>query len=153
MTVGIINELEGILSEPLASVTDRERHTLDRLLEDCRRQVVLFGAGSLGKQTLACLRSVGVEPVAISDNSPAMWGKSFDGLHVLTPEVVATRYGGNALFIVTIWNPFHWYSDTQAQLAALGCRRIAPPAPVYWRFADMLLPFTLRTCRTSWWTG
>lgn len=141
MTPAIIRELERILSEPVSSVVDRERNTLGRLLEDCGHKVVLFGAGRLGRQTLLCLRSVGIVPIAISDNNPALWGTQFEGIQVLAPEVAATRFGRDALFIVTIWNSFHWYSDTRAQLETLGCERITAPFPVYWRFADTLLPF------------
>ena len=60
-------------------------------------------------------------------------------------------FGGGALFIVTIWNPYHWYSETRQQLVEiLGCRRIAPPSAVYWRFAETL-PSLLRprTCHTE----
>jgi FkbM family methyltransferase len=136
-----IEELERVLHEPLPAVMERERHALDRLLEDSDRNVVLFGAGGLGKQTLACLRSIGIEPRTVSDNDPARWGTQLDGANVVAPEAAARAFGADALFIVTIWNPYHWYSETRRQLAGLGCRRIAPPSPVYWRFADTFLPF------------
>jgi FkbM family methyltransferase len=141
MSHDIAPTLGRILSEPLSSVMERERRALDHLLEDTGRKVVLFGAGGLGKQTLACLRSVGVEPVAICDSNPASWGTQLDGADVTTPRAAAALFGAEALFIVTIWNPHHWYTETHQQLEHLGCRRIAPPSPVYWRFADKLLPF------------
>jgi FkbM family methyltransferase len=141
MSHAIVKELERILNEPVSSVIERERHALDRLLEDSGRKVVLFGAGGLGKQTLACLRSVGVEPLAISDNNPGRWGTRLDGAAVVPPGTAAEAFGAEALFIVTIWNPYHWYSETHRQLAYLGCRRIASPSPVYWRFAETFLPF------------
>jgi FkbM family methyltransferase len=134
-------ELDRILDEPLPAVMDRERHALERLLEDSGGNVVLFGAGGLGTQTLACLRSIGIEPRAVSDNDPAHWGTQLDGATVVPPETAASAFGADALFLVTIWNPYHWYSETRRQLAGLGCRRIAPPSSVYWRFAETLLPF------------
>jgi FkbM family methyltransferase len=103
--------------------------------------VVLFGAGGLGKQTLACLRTIGIEPLAVSDNNGNLWGTELDGIDVLAPRTCADRFGADACFVVTIWNPFHWYSETRAQLESLGCRRVMPPSPVYWRFADTFLPF------------
>jgi FkbM family methyltransferase len=137
----VTNELARILSEPVSSVIDRERNALDRLLEESGRKVVLFGAGGLGKHTLACLRTIGIEPLAISDNDSRLWGTQLDGIEVVAPQAGAGRFGADAWFIVTIWNPFHWYSETRVQLASLGCTRIMPPSPVYWRFADTFLPF------------
>ena len=75
---------------------DRERHALDRLLEDTGPRVVLFGAGGLGRQTLACLRTIGIEPLAISDNNSRLWGSTLDGIEVLPPRVSprSIRRGG-----------------------------------------------------------
>ncbi len=137
----IVREIEKILAEPSSSILERERFTLDRLLEETGRNVVLFGAGGLGKQTLACLRSIQVEPLAFSDNNPSTWNTDVNGVTVLQPDIAAARFGAEALFIVTIWNPYHWYTETERQLEERGCRHIAPPAPVYWRFADEFLPF------------
>jgi len=62
-------------------------------------------------------------------------------LNVLPPQVAAERYGSDALFIVTIWNPQHWHTETRRQLWDLGCRQVVPPSVVYWRFSDTFLPF------------
>lgn len=137
----VAEEVGRLLSEPLSSVMARERQTLDRLLEDCGRKVVLFGAGGLGKQTLASLRSIGIEPLAICDNNPKSWGTRLDGVEVVSPETAARSFAAEALFIVTIWNPYHWFSETRRQLEQLGCRRISSPSPVYWRFSETFLPF------------
>jgi FkbM family methyltransferase len=141
MTRAVTSELARILSEPISCVIDRERNALDRLLDDSGRKVVLCGAGGLGKQTLACLRTIGIEPLAVIDNNGSLWGTRLDGIEVLAPQAGADRFGADAWFIVTIWNPFHWYSETRAQLESLGCKRIMPPSPIYWRFADTFLPF------------
>lgn len=141
MTLTLAEELDRILSEPIASVVDREEKALDRLLEDCGRRVVLFGAGGLGRQTLTCLRTIGIEPLAISDSNPQLWGTRVDDIPVVAPHDAASRFGSHALFIVTIWNPFHWYSETRRRLQDLGCQRITSASPLYWRFADTFLPF------------
>src|SRR5579863_7810376 len=104
MRAAMHQELERLLAEPVSSVIDRERNTLDHLLEMCGRRVVLFGAGGLGRQTLTCLRKIGIEPLAFSDNNSLLWGNIVDGVAILPPNVAASRFGSEALFIVAIWN-------------------------------------------------
>jgi FkbM family methyltransferase len=136
-----MSTLERLFDEPLDAVRERERSALDRLLDDCGRRVVLFGAGGLGRNAVATLRSIGVEPLAITDNNDELWDTAIEGVGVLPPERAAAQFGATALFIVSIWNPFHWYQETRARLASLGCRRVAPPSPLYWRFPATFLPF------------
>jgi FkbM family methyltransferase len=137
----LVAELRSILAEPIEAVRERERSTLETLLANANRRVVLFGAGGLGRQTLGCLRSIGIEPLAITDNNARLWGTQVEGVQALPPADAAARYGSDALFIVTIWNPYHWYQQTRAKLESLGCTRITPPSPVYWRFPETFLPF------------
>jgi len=136
-----LQEVKDILSEPLPSVMERERFALDRLLEVAKNKVVLFGAGNLGRRSLACLRSIGIEPLAMTDRNSHLWGSEIEGCPVLSPKDAARRYGSLAVFIVTIWNANHWYGITQKELSDSGCLRVAPVSAVYWRFADELLPF------------
>lgn len=136
-----LQEVKDILSEPLPSVMERERFALDRLLEAVKNKVVLFGAGNLGRSSLACLRRIGVEPLAMTDRNSHRWGSEIEGCPVLSPKEAAERYGSLAVFIVTIWNANHWYVITQQELWDWGCLRVAPVSAVYWRFADELLPF------------
>jgi FkbM family methyltransferase len=135
--------LQELLQEPLSSVIEREQNALERLVQECRSRVVLFGAGSLGGRVLAKLRSIGIEPLCISDNNPQRWNSTVDACPVLSPTEAAKRHGAEALFIVTIWNAAHWFSETLAQLQGLGCRFISSYSPVYWRFAATFLPFLL----------
>jgi FkbM family methyltransferase len=135
--------LEELLQEPLSSVIEREQTALERLIQQRRGQVVLFGAGSLGRRALAELRGIGIEPLCISDNDPRRWNSSVDACPVLPPAEAAKRYGADALFIVTIWNAAHWFSETLAQLQSLGCKFVSSYSPVYWRFASTFLPFLL----------
>jgi FkbM family methyltransferase len=141
VTDAVRRELDQILSEPLSSVVERERNTLDQLLDSCGRRVVLFGAGNLGRRALASLRSIGVEPLAFADNNSKLWDTAVDRVTVLSPEVAAERFGSKALFLVTIWQPNHWYSETEHRLKTLGCPSVAPPSPLYWRFSATFLPF------------
>ncbi|MGB8005648.1 MAG: FkbM family methyltransferase [Terriglobales bacterium] len=67
-----VKQLEAILrrieAEPLDVVMARERSTFDELAAPLGEKIVLFGAGSLGKDVLAGLRKAGVEPLAFADN-------------------------------------------------------------------------------------
>jgi FkbM family methyltransferase len=135
-----LRELESFLSEPLASVRERERTAFDRELAKCEGRLVLVGAGNLGRRALSCLRSAGVTPLAFTDNGRALWGTEVDNLPVLSPEIAAERFGSSALFVVTIWSPGHRYADTRAQLLRIGCRNVICATRLRWKFADQLLP-------------
>jgi FkbM family methyltransferase len=140
MTDEYLLELDRLLSEPMSSVRDRERSAFDRLLAECGKRIVLFGAGNLGRKALQCLRSIGVEPLAFADNGQSKWGSSVDGVPVLSPKDAAARYGKTAVFLVTIWSLGHFYPDSRAQLKSLGCTRIESTSTLRWKFADTLLP-------------
>ncbi|MGO9936593.1 MAG: FkbM family methyltransferase [Terracidiphilus sp.] len=135
--------LRELLKEPVVSVIEREQAALNDLIRSCQGQVVLFGAGNLGRRALAALRGIGIEPLCISDNDRPRWGGSLEGCPILSPTDAADRHGANALFIVTIWNAAHWFVETLAQLKGLGCLNISSYSPIYWRFGDTFLPFLL----------
>jgi FkbM family methyltransferase len=132
-----------LLQESVADVLKRERESLEALLARQHNQVVLFGAGGLGRSTLEELRGIGVEPLCFSDNDQRRWGTTIEGCEVLSPADAAARYGSKALFIITIWNAAHWYVESLEQLKALGCANISSYSPVYWRFASRFIPFLL----------
>jgi FkbM family methyltransferase len=133
-------ELDRLLSEPLSGARDRESSAFDKLLADCESRLVLFGAGNLGRKVLQCVRSIGVEPLAFTDNSQSKWGSHVDGLPVLSPKDAAARYGSSATFLITIWSLGHPYPESRAMLQAMGCTRIESTASLRWRFAGRLLP-------------
>lgn len=133
--------LRQVFEEPLSSVMARERNALQDLLDGRNNKVVLFGAGNLGRRSCQALRTVGVEPLAFSDNNPNLWGTLVENIVVLSPEDAAHRFGTEAAFIVTIWNTSHWYTDTRQKLTGLGCTCVCPPSSVYWRFPEQFLPF------------
>jgi FkbM family methyltransferase len=140
VTESFRKELEGLLSEPIEHVRERERTEFDRQLSDAGGRLVLFGAGNFGKKVLACLRKAGIEPIAFSDNGPNKWGTEVEGLPVLEPAAAAKKHGKSALFIVSIWSLGHSYKQSLAKLQALGCTRVTCSSSLRWRFADQLLP-------------
>lgn len=135
--------LEEIFSEPLAHVMEREESSLDRLLANRAGQCVVFGAGSMGRRAIACLRSIGAHPLAVSDNNPSLWGTSVGGISVLPPEIAAERFGAVAHFFIAIRNENHWYRETWEQLHSLGCAFLSSSEPIAWRFPDKYPPFLL----------
>ena len=135
--------LKDLLNEPIQLVLEREKTTLEDLIREQNDRVVLFGAGNLGQKALRELRGIDIEPLAFSDNNKDRWGSTIDGCPVLSPDDVASRYGADALFIVTIWNAAHWYVETLEQLSSLGCKHVCSYSPIYWRFSERFLPFLL----------
>ena len=135
-------ELDQLLRETPESVRRREQSRFDELTAPFTRSLVLFGAGNLGRRTLAGLRALGIEPVAFSDNNPLAWGKGIDGLKVLPPTEAADQYGQTAAFIVTIWGGrgTERMSARCRQLADLKCARVVPFAFLYWKHPEVFLP-------------
>jgi FkbM family methyltransferase len=135
-------ELEALLAEGIEGARRREATEFDRLTGSNAKELVLFGAGNLGRYTLAGLRNAGIEPLSFIDNNEAKWGESQHGLRVLSPEDGARSYGDRATFVVAIW--YGEASDTMAsrvaQLRHLGCRSVVPFPPLYWKLSDSLLP-------------
>ena len=137
-------ELEALLSRDPAAARGEERAAFDHLSRG--RDLVLMGAGGLGRRTLAGLRRDGVEPLAFADNSPARQGTTIDGVRVLSPPDAARAFGSRAAFVVTIWgaNSPHRFEHSREQLRALGCDAISPFPPLFWKHAEALLPFYLQ---------
>jgi FkbM family methyltransferase len=137
-------QLEALLSRDTAAMRASELHEFDRLSGG--RDIVLMGAGGLGRRTLAGLRRHGVEPLAFADNGIGRQGTTLDGLPVLSPEAAAREFGPRAAFVVTIWgaNRPHRFAHSREQLRALGCDVVCSFPALLWKYADALLPFYLQ---------
>ena len=128
--------LQQIQSESLEAVNIREASAFDQIAGSCANQLVLFGAGPLGKSTLEGLRLAGVEPLVFADNNPRLWGKNIDGLNVMSPDEATSRYRDSACFVVTIYNG----SVVRRQLTKLGCKKIAPFPLLFWKYSEIFTP-------------
>jgi len=117
----------------------REQGAFDRIAA-ARPDLVLFGAGGLGRKVLAALRNAGIMPVAFADNRLA--NQVVDGLAVLSPSEAAARCGATATFVVTIWAS---WADTMMELIgslrSLGCQSVVSFIPLLWKYPN-LLPHT-----------
>ncbi len=135
-------ELEELLSEGVDGARQRENTAFDALAGPFSRELVLFGAGNLGRRTLSKLREQGIEPLAFLDNNSARWGTSIDGVEVLSPAEGAARYGKRAVFVVTVWGALG--ADRMRtrvdQLRSLGCLRVCSFATLYWKYPGTMLP-------------
>lgn len=143
--MAMFDELEVLLNEDISSVTDREQAAFDRLAAPFdEKAIVLFGAGQLGRKTLAGLRKLGTEPLAFSDNNPHLWNQSIDGLIVLSPQEAAQKYREKAVFVVTIWSgnlSGYRLAQTRDQLLALKCSKVISFGFLFWKYAEIFLPY------------
>src|SRR5438067_8335565 len=120
--------LEALLRESPDHLARQQQEQFQELCASRDGRLVLFGAGGLGRKALRGLRSLGIEPIAFSDNNSELWGREVEGTPVLPPPEAAGRFGDGALFVVTIWSPGsgHRYVETRARLTDLGCTAILP---------------------------
>jgi FkbM family methyltransferase len=134
-------ELELVLSEPIESVKHRERTTFDEACGE-RGQIVLHGAGRLGRKALAGLRALGREPIAFTDSREDAWGGQVDGVDVLSPVSAAERFGGTATFVVCIWSPGEdrTHAVVSRALRHAGCHSVVSFIPLFWKHPDRFLP-------------
>jgi len=129
------------LTEDIFSVRERERSAFEQMLGAHRNRVVVFGCGGLGRRAIERLAELRVRPLAFCDNNQLLWGTEVLGVKVLSVAEAAAQFGGDALFLIAVWNPDHWYYETAEQLKTAGARSIVSFLPLFWRFPDSLLPF------------
>jgi FkbM family methyltransferase len=139
-------ELDRLLDETVDEARQREATTFDKMAGSSMTNLVLFGAGNLGRRTLTGLRRIGIEPLCFVDNNKALWDHSLDGLPVYSPEMGAKLYGSVATFVVTIWRGegTDRMSARIQQLRDLGCKSYTPFLPLYWKYSDSFLPHYLQ---------
>jgi FkbM family methyltransferase len=135
-------QLEELLSEPISSVFYREKSTFDELAAPFEKSLVLFGAGGLGRKTLAGLRHQGLEPLAFADNNPILWGKEVEGIKVYSLPEAVRQFGQKAAFVVTIWKgeADDTMAERRQQLTSLGCSKVIPFSYLYWKHPEIFLP-------------
>jgi FkbM family methyltransferase len=130
------DQLSALLEEPLSACQAREQSAFDQLTAG-KTDLVLFGAGGLGRKVLGALRHAGCEPLAFVDNKLA--GRVVEGLTVLSPAEAAVRHGKSATFVVTIWASWADTMREQVQsLVALGCQSVISFIPLLWKHRQLL---------------
>ena len=136
------DDLHRLLEKRIEDLIEEESAAFDQVTAGGPEDLVLFGAGHLGRKTLEGLRKAGVEPIAFCDNNPALLGGDVQGLQVLSPQEAARRYGQKAVFVATIWGGelTDRMSQRLGQLKALGCKWITHFGPLFWKYSDIFLP-------------
>ena len=103
LSADLDQQLDELLAEGAEGAQQREASAFDELTGGNTTELVLFGAGNLGRRTLARLRKIGVSPLCFIDNNSARWGQAIDGIPVMSPAEGARLYGSSAAFVVTVW--------------------------------------------------
>jgi FkbM family methyltransferase len=143
LEVSRMPQLNDVLTESVDEVKRREASALDTLLAARQNRCVIYGAGTLGRRAVALLSGMGVTPLAVVDSNPQRWGSDVSDVPVLSPTDAASKFGADSVFFVTIWNDFHWFSDTRRRLEALGCTSVSSYAPIFWRFGSSFMDLLL----------
>ena len=128
--------LQRMAAETSEEAAERTAWTFDSVARPFADQIVLFGAGPLGKLTLSRLQRAGVEPLAFADSNSKLWGTRIEGIEVFSREEAVERFKKAAVFVVTIYNG----SAVREQLRKAGCERVVPFAALWWKYADVFLP-------------
>jgi FkbM family methyltransferase len=134
MLMSLQSLLSNLLAEPPEAVQARVAGEFHRIAAPFEEQLVISGTGYLGKLALAGLRSAGIEPLAFCDNNPQHWGRSLDGVPVISPQEAAARYNVSAAFVVAIYNS----AASRNQLRSLGCLHIVPYPVLFWNFSRFM---------------
>lgn len=79
--------------------------------------IVLYGAGNLGRFTIQAMRDAGRLPVAICDSNPRLWGTNCEGVEVMAIDK-AILVHPKALYVVTIYNG----ASMRKKLRSIGVR-------------------------------
>jgi len=98
--------------------------------------VVIFGAGNLGRRVARAIR-----PEMFCDNNRALWGTSWEGIFIQSPETAVQQYP-SATFINAIWHPSRSerIADRTRQLKSLGASNVVPFSALFGDYGDFLLP-------------
>lgn len=82
------------------------------------RSIALFGAGNMCRNYMKCYGAV-YPPLFTCDNNQALWGTSFCGLEVKSPEALKDLPDDCGVFICNLY-----YREIEAQLRAMGVKHI-----------------------------
>ncbi len=132
-----------MLDEAPSNAREREGRLLAELAAHPDMPIVLFGAGNLGRRTLALLRAHGRDAAAFIDNDRNLWGSTVDGAEVLSPADASARFAVDGLAVVTIWRAEggHDFLVTRDDLRTRGWRRVESFIPLFWGYGTDALPY------------
>lgn len=97
------------------TATTQQQH-LDRLKG---QEIILFGAGTLGREIAEIAQAQGLNVIAFADETPSKQGQTLEGVEINTPANLQKLHP-NALWVVCVFLPFHSFVQTKAKLEGLG---------------------------------
>ena len=130
-------DLNALLDQDRQGLLEKEAHLFDEMTGGMAGSIVLFGAGGLGRKTLAGLDGTGLDAICFADNGEAVQGAVVDGLPVLSAADAVTRHGETAVFVVSVFNGYERVVD---QLLKLGAVTVVPFFVLFWKFPERFLP-------------
>ena len=130
-------DLNALLDQDRQGLLKKEAHLFDEMTGGMAGSIVLFGAGGLGRKTLAGLDGTGLNAICFADNGEAVQGAVVHGLPVLSAADAVTRYGETAVFVVSVFNGYERVVD---QLLKLGAVTVVPFFVLFWKFPERFLP-------------
>jgi FkbM family methyltransferase len=135
------DRLNFLLSESLESVRNREQTTFEKILQGSR-EVVIFGAGNLGKKALRALQSQGYKVKGFLDNNTSLHGKKVEGVTISSIAEGWRLHGDAVGVVVAIYSGEvkDTMSDRYAPLHEAGFSRIAHIGHLAWKHPAGLLP-------------
>jgi len=135
------DRLNILLSESLESVRNREQTNFEKILKGSR-EVVIFGAGNLGKKALRALQSQGYEVKGFLDNNTSLHGKEVKGLLVSSIAEGWRLHGDAVGVVVAIYSGElkDTMSERIAPLHEAGFSKVAHFGHLAWKHPAGLLP-------------
>jgi FkbM family methyltransferase len=123
--------LEGVLAslESQEEAASRQIGPFDSLAQGASCAVI-FGCGHLGKRAFSGVVKTAFNVVAFADNNPSNWGKTLEGIPIVSPAEAVAKHNDEAFFLVAIYNG----TAPRQQLRDLGCKRIVPFPLFVWHF-------------------
>lgn len=98
--------------------------------------IVAGASGLVADHTLAGLSRLGISPLALVDNNPAMWGRTIRDVAVLAPADAIARYP-DAAYVAAIFT----HTPLRKQLTKLGAARVVSYASLFHKYPDTFLPY------------
>jgi FkbM family methyltransferase len=135
------DQFEEFLQIDLPSLAAKERTAFDQHTE-FHKSIAIYGCGNLGRKLAGALRDMGMPAIAFVDGNRGLWGKTVTGLPVYSIDEAARLFGRTAVIVVAVWSPgpdrrFDLIRNT---LQAAGCENVVHFLPLFWKYAETLLP-------------
>lgn len=135
-----MSELDRLLQETPAQAEARAASAFDEVGGD--RDIVLAGAGGLGRRIAGFLGKVNRPPIAFVDNDPKRAGQSIDGVPILSAVEAAKKFP-EAIFVNTVWRSpaSETMGDRLEALRAAGAKHVTSFAILSWKYPEVFLPY------------